>query len=133
MSSHLPKRPEGCSRLRLSRWINERCPEWTTLLTDHEVARLTRRPRCLLSALTWLGRFPQPQRYHGKRLGWRRQDVEQWLAADRTKAPRKVCPMRSHRMKQAPRPRGIAQHAEPNPNGGMFRCRAQRRTRAGPN
>ena len=25
------------SRLALSKWMNERCPEWTTLLTDHEV------------------------------------------------------------------------------------------------
>src|SRR5688500_13219856 len=72
---------ENPSRLRLSKWINERCPEWTTLLTAHEVARLTRRPRCLLSALAYFKRLPAPKRYHGKKLGWRREDIERWLAS----------------------------------------------------
>lgn len=91
------------SRLRLSKWINERCPEWTTLLTDHEVARLTRRPRCLLSALACLGRLPPPRRYRGGKLGWHRQDIERWLASRDASAAglrRKIpCPARVLRKK----------------------------------
>ena len=69
------------ARARLSKWINEPCPEWTTLLTAREVAKLTRRPRCLLSALAFLGRLPPPKRYRGKALGWQRRDIERWLAS----------------------------------------------------
>jgi hypothetical protein len=72
-------------RLGLSKWMNERCPEWTTLLTDHEVARLTRRPRCLLPALAFFGQLPAPERYHGKPLGWHRADIERWLATQRSR------------------------------------------------
>jgi predicted DNA-binding transcriptional regulator AlpA len=106
---------ESCSRLTLSKWINERCPEWTTLLTDHEVARLTRRPRALLSALALLGRFPAPRRYHGKKLGWHRQEIQQWMAGRRSSAedtPRKmICSARALRKKTFCRVQSIARKA----------------------
>ena len=82
----LPPERNVCSRLHLSKWINEPCPAWTTLLTAHEVARLTRRPRCLLPALALFGRFPAPTRYRGKTLGWQPSDIEAWLEMKHTSA-----------------------------------------------
>ncbi len=64
----------------LSKWVNEKLPAWHEILSAHEVARLTRRNRCVLIALTLLGRFPRPQRLHGRRIGWLRREVEQWIA-----------------------------------------------------
>ena len=66
----------------LSRWVNEGFPSCQAVLTDHEVARLTRRPRWVLEALTFFRRFPKKQRFHGRRIGWRRQDVLLWLGSD---------------------------------------------------
>ena len=66
----------------LSRWVNEGLPSCQALLSDHEVARLTRRPRWVLETLTLLGRFPKKQRFHGRRIGWRRHDVLLWLTTD---------------------------------------------------
>ena len=53
-------------RVSLSKWANERFPSFQELLTAHEVARLTRRHRWVLAALTLLGRFPRKQRFHGR-------------------------------------------------------------------
>ena len=66
----------------LSRWVNEGLPSCQALLTAHEVARLTRRPRWVLEALTLFRRFPKKQRFHGRRIGWRRHDVLLWLGSD---------------------------------------------------
>ena len=66
----------------LSRWVNEGLPSCQALLTAHEVARLTRRPRWVLEALTLFRRFPKKQRFHGRRIGWRRHDVLPWLGSD---------------------------------------------------
>ena len=66
----------------LSRWVNQGLPSCQALLTAHEVARLTRRPRWVLEALTLFRRFPNKQRFHGRRIGWRRQDVLLWLGSD---------------------------------------------------
>src|SRR5579883_3337744 len=66
----------------LSKWVNERPPSFQQLLTTHDVARLTRRYRWVLAALTLLGRFPRGQRFHGRRIGWLRSDVAGWLADD---------------------------------------------------
>ena len=66
----------------LSRWVNQGLPSCQALLTAHEVARLTRRPRWVLEALTFFRRFPKKQRFHGRRIGWRRQDVLLWLGSD---------------------------------------------------
>lgn len=67
------------SDVSLSKWVNERLPAWNELLGAHEVARLTRRHRWALTALALLGRFPKPQRFRGRAIGWRRRDVEHWL------------------------------------------------------
>ena len=66
----------------LSRWVNEGLPSCQALLTAHEVARLTRRPRWVLEALTLFRRFPKKQRFHGRRIGWRRHEVLLWLGSD---------------------------------------------------
>jgi integrase len=44
-------------RVTLSKWVNERFPPWEQLLSAHDVARLTRRPRWVLLGLMLLGRF----------------------------------------------------------------------------
>jgi len=78
-----PVAPIGCSRnVVLSRWVNERFPDWAELLSAHDVARLTRRPRWLLASLMLLGRFPGKHRFHGRGIGWLRSDVLTWLAKD---------------------------------------------------
>jgi predicted DNA-binding transcriptional regulator AlpA len=66
----------------LSKWVNEKLPPWTELLTAHEVVRLTRRHRWILSALTLLGRFPKQERFRGRAIGWKRHDVERWLRSE---------------------------------------------------
>jgi predicted DNA-binding transcriptional regulator AlpA len=66
----------------LSRWVNERYPDWEQLLSAHDVARLTRRPRWLLLGMMLIGRFPQKRRYHGRGIGWLRSDIVHWLAKD---------------------------------------------------
>jgi predicted DNA-binding transcriptional regulator AlpA len=63
----------------LSPWVNETLPAWDELLSAHDVARLTRRPRWVLASLVLLGRFPRKCRYHGRGIGWRRSDVLTWL------------------------------------------------------
>ncbi len=68
--------------VRLSRWVNEPYPPITELLTAHDVARLTRRPRWMLWGLRLIGRFPRKARYRGRRVGWRRSDVLEWMARD---------------------------------------------------
>lgn len=64
----------------LSRWVNEPLPDWQGILSAHEVARLTRRYRWVLATLSCLGGFPKPQRFRGRRIGWKRRDVEDWIA-----------------------------------------------------
>ena len=66
----------------LSRWVNECFPSCQALLTDHEVARLTRRPRWVLEALTLFRCFPKKYRFHGRRIGWRRHEVLLWLGSE---------------------------------------------------
>jgi predicted DNA-binding transcriptional regulator AlpA len=75
--------PAAPSRsVTLSPWINEQFPDWEQLLSAHDVARLTRRPRWMLAGLTFVGRFPRKSRYHGRAIGWLRSDVLTWLAKD---------------------------------------------------
>jgi predicted DNA-binding transcriptional regulator AlpA len=68
--------------VRLSRWVNEPYPPITELLSAHDVARLTRRPRWMIWGLRLIGRFPRKARYRGRRVGWRRSDVLEWMARD---------------------------------------------------
>ena len=73
----------GTRTVLISKWVNEPPPSWDQILTAHDVARLTRRPKWVLSALTFLGHFPKKHRFQGRNLGWRLPDVEEWLARTR--------------------------------------------------
>jgi len=66
----------------LSPWVNERFPGWDQLLSSHDIARLTRRPRWALLGMMVLGRFPRKRRFHGRPIGWLRSDVLNWMADD---------------------------------------------------
>lgn len=70
-------------KVRLSRRVNEHFPPLEQTLSAHDVARLTRRHRWVLYALTALGRFPKPQRFRGKAIGWHRRDLANWLELQR--------------------------------------------------
>lgn len=85
-----PGAPATISRsgqVSLSRWVNEKLPPLTQLLSAHEVARLTRRHRWMLSALALLGRFPRQERFRGRAIGWHRRNVEQWMLSKSRVAP----------------------------------------------
>jgi predicted DNA-binding transcriptional regulator AlpA len=69
-------------RISLSPYVNEPLPDWEALLSSHDVARLTRRPRWMVLSLVLLGRFPRKHRYHGRNIGWLRSDVLTWLSRD---------------------------------------------------
>lgn len=71
----------------LSQWVNERFPAWEQLLSAHDVARLTRRPRWVVLSMMMLGRFPRKRRYHGRGIGWLRSDVLHWLGKDLRTTP----------------------------------------------
>ena len=80
--SPTPVIPAAADRVRLSPFVNERFPNWEELLSAHDVARLTRRPRWMVLSLALLGRFPRKRRFHGRGIGWLRSDVVRWLAKD---------------------------------------------------
>jgi predicted DNA-binding transcriptional regulator AlpA len=67
------------SNVCLSKWVNEPLPPLNEILSSHEVARLTRRPRWVLATLTFLGKFPRAHRYRGRGIGWRQSEVLNWL------------------------------------------------------
>jgi predicted DNA-binding transcriptional regulator AlpA len=92
----------------LSRWVNERPPAWEQLLSAHDVARLTRRPRWVLLSLMLLGRFPRKQQFHGRGIGWLRSDVLSWLSQDLRSehCHGDPLPLRSTNGHQRLRPRG---------------------------
>lgn len=69
-------------KVTLSRWVNEPLPPFHELLSAHDVARLTRRPKIIISGLVWLGRFPKRRRFRGRQIGWLRSDILDWLARD---------------------------------------------------
>jgi len=64
----------------ISKWVNEAYPPWDEILSAHDVARLTRCHRWVLSAMAALRRFPRKRRFHGRAVGWHRADVVRWLA-----------------------------------------------------
>lgn len=80
--------PVVVGQVTLSPWINERFPGWHQLLSAHEVARLTRRPRWLLSGMALVGRFPKKHCFRGRKIGWLRAEVIDWLASV---SPRSQC------------------------------------------
>jgi hypothetical protein len=73
-------------RVSISRWVNEPYPAWEQILTAHDVARLIRRPPWLFSSLAAVGQFPQRQLFRGKKIGWLKADILEWMA--RTYPPR---------------------------------------------
>ena len=99
-----------CTRVALSRWVNEPLPAWQDVLSAHDVARLTRRPTWILCGLALVGRFPRKCQYRGRRIGWRRSDVLAWMTRELTikaSAPR-VIARSYHRLE-----RGSRQHCLP--------------------
>lgn len=67
------------ARVTLSPWVNEPLPPFQELLSAHDVARLTRRPKLIISGLMFLRRFPKKRRYRGRQIGWLRADVLDWM------------------------------------------------------
>jgi predicted DNA-binding transcriptional regulator AlpA len=63
----------------LSPWVNKQFPAWEQLLSAHHVARLTR-PRWMLLGMMTVGRFPRTLKFHGRAIGWLRNDVLDWVA-----------------------------------------------------
>jgi predicted DNA-binding transcriptional regulator AlpA len=94
----------------LSRWVNEALPPIQELLSAQDVARLTRRPKLVITGLMLLRRFPNRRRYRGRQVGWLRGDILDWMARDLTsevlsattircsrRHPRQVClPFEGH-------------------------------------
>lgn len=75
-----PAQPTShAGRVSISKWVNEKLPPWNQLLTAHDVARLIRRHRLVLSGLMLLGQFPPRRRFRGRKVGWHQSDVERWL------------------------------------------------------
>ena len=72
----LPSRP-----VSLSPWVNELLPAFEELLTARDVARLTRRARWMVASLALLGRLPRQRRYHGRRIGWIRSEIYEWISS----------------------------------------------------
>ena len=85
--SSTPVIPATADRVRLSPYVNERFPNWEEILSARDVARLTRRPRWVVLSLALLGRLPRKRRFRGRRIGWLRSDVIQWLSKDLRASP----------------------------------------------
>lgn len=66
----------------LSKWVNEPYPPLNEVLSAHDVARLTRRPRWMLTGLCLIGRFPKKLTFRGRGIGWRRSEVLNWMSRD---------------------------------------------------
>lgn len=90
-SSETPRAAANSQPVSLSKWVNEKLPPLNEILSAHEVARLTRRHRWFLTALTLLGRFPRQERFRGRAIGWRKSELEFWLRRTR-KATRHTKP-----------------------------------------
>jgi predicted DNA-binding transcriptional regulator AlpA len=75
-----PAPPAASHRVSLSPYVNEQFPIWEEMLSAHDVARLTRRPRWMVLSLALLGRVPRKRRFHGRDIGWLRSDVVRWLS-----------------------------------------------------
>ena len=89
------------AKVTLSPWVNEPLPPFQELLSAHDVARLTRRPKLVISGLVLLRRFPKKRRYRGRQIGWLRADVLDWmtrgLAIDEAHEEAHVAPRRCAR------------------------------------
>lgn len=119
-----------CNRVALSRWVNEPLPAWQDILSAHDVARLTRRPTWILYGLALVGRFPRECQYRGRRIGWLRSDVLNWMTRELTikaSAPRVIA--RSYHRRE----RSSRQHCLPldfsSPCGRSMRTSARTRSK----
>lgn len=70
----------GSVRVSLSPWVNERLLPLNELLSAHDVARLTRRPAWILGGLSLVGGFPKKATRRGRKMGWWRSDVLDWMS-----------------------------------------------------
>ena len=70
--------------LAISPWVNEPLPPLAELLSTHDVARLLRRPSWVLLGLSLIGRFPRKLRFHGRRVGWCRSEIIDWMSREVT-------------------------------------------------
>jgi hypothetical protein len=70
-------------QVSISRWVNEPYPAWDQILTAHDVARLIRRPPWMLCSMAAVGQFPKRQRFRGKKIGWLKADILEWMARTR--------------------------------------------------
>lgn len=68
--------------ITLSPWVNEPYPPLTELLSARDVVRLTRRPWWLLIGLSLIGWFPKKAKFRGRRFGWWRKEVLEWMTSD---------------------------------------------------
>src|SRR6516162_9218008 len=100
-------------KVTLPWWVNDRPPALGDILTAYDLARLTRRPKWALTLLSLLGWLPRKQQFRGRRIGWSRSQVEQWLRAEEIARPRAAVTCGSVRRKQhcryrssGPRPSG---------------------------
>jgi hypothetical protein len=110
--------------ITLSPWVNEPLPPFSQLLTAHDIARLTRRPKWMLVGLSFVGRFPRKRRYRGRRMGWLRADVIEWLAKDlqadlrlrplKIQQPLPLGEFRSLRRRRSRLPRGTGKRLVPS-------------------
>lgn len=116
--------PLLCARVALSRWVNERPLAWQDILSAHDVARLTRRPSWILCGLALVGRFPRKCQYRGRRIGWLRSDVLDWMKRELTLA-------RADHSLELPVRRCANRHSLQRclPLDGMAPCRSSRRRR----
>jgi hypothetical protein len=67
-------------RVLISRWVNEPYPAWDQILTAHDLSRLIRRPPWVIKSMAAVGQFPQRQRFRGKKVGWLKADILEWMA-----------------------------------------------------
>jgi prophage regulatory protein len=52
------------------------------ILTTRNVLEIVGRHRCTLYRWMMAGQFPKKHSFRGRTVGWRRSDVEKWLAGD---------------------------------------------------
>jgi predicted DNA-binding transcriptional regulator AlpA len=48
----------------------------------HDLVRLTRRRWWLLMGLSLIGRFPKKAKFRGRKIGWWRREVLEWMSRD---------------------------------------------------
>jgi hypothetical protein len=120
-----------CPQVSISRWVNEPYPAWDQILTAHDVARLIRRPPWMLCSMAAVGQFPKKQRFRGKKIGWLKADILEWMARtysyrvakslDQTIRRRKLVPSRQQSLPlEVPRARALNIHTNLSSISGVF-------------